>query len=60
MVLSLGGDPSALMSDEDPVSVGLWLHMARRAAVYAAHRDRKQALDIALMSSGEKPTPLED
>lgn len=47
------------MEEKDPISVGLWLHVTRQAAIYAAHRDRKQSLDIALMLSGEKPTSLE-
>ena len=59
-MLSLGGDPRPLMEERDPVSVGLWLRIAHRAAVYATHRDRKQAMDIALLLNGEKATPLED
>lgn len=48
-----------LLEAQDPVLVGLWIRVAHKAAIYAAHRDRKQAIDIALMLIGEKPTKLE-
>lgn len=53
VVLSLGGDPVPLLGESDPVLVGLWLKVVEKATNYALARDRRQAIDVALLVNGQ-------
>jgi len=58
-VEALGGDPVPLLTERDPVLLGLRLHVLEKAELVARRRDRLLAIEIATLLSGEKLGPLE-